>query len=377
MGTLTASAGYGGGLGDLLANIRHKASSGLKEFEQAAAPAFQHLDRVLDGDVRKFIRPGGKINEEAKTTATLLIGVSKTLGLDLNEKNLEITGSRVTPKYVQEIKKFQAAFNEAIELYKSNPEALKGKNAALYEKIDSLVKADPEYATKGTSRWLDFRLTVDGVVGNWTGTVLKALSTDDGKQLLFDQNHINTLNMIAGGYWIGKTAETMPEAKRNRDLYALENRQYDENGEPIVGPYESYSPLNGYSSGRAVRFRVRPDQSRVNQNLIAALNQAASELGFNEIYVSTAISGHSTYTTSGHISRHTKGNAFDIRSIDGMPCNIESREGAAKADRLVAWLQAHGFMRSERGNSRAVLWRFNDRARGGNHNNHIHVSMND
>lgn len=134
--------------------------------------------------------------------------------------------------------------------------------------------------------------------------------------------------------------------------------------------------LASLSNSSIVSFRHEKDRDDVNPALIQMINKAGIELGFSNISVGTAITGHSHYTTSGNVSRHTKGMAFDIDMIDGEPCNVSNPSGKAKADALVAWLVANGFTRnSESGNDKAVLWAYNDASKGGNHNNHIHVSM--
>ncbi len=137
---------------------------------------------------------------------------------------------------------------------------------------------------------------------------------------------------------------------------------------------EFYAKLKAQGGG-LVKFDEPQDIQRMNPLLLSTLNQAAIELGFNQIFVSCSITGHSPFTTSGHPSRHMKGLAVDIATIDGVACNVNNRVGKEKAERLVAWLKQNGFSTREYGNERAVLWGFNDPSRGGNHNNHIHVSM--
>ncbi len=142
-----------------------------------------------------------------------------------------------------------------------------------------------------------------------------------------------------------------------------------------VGAEERYEStgsftFNGQGTG-AVKFEEAQDIPRMSPELIAALNQAASELGFKEIFVTCAITGHGKNTKSGNPSRHMQGIAVDIGAIDGKRCNTNDPQGAAKADALVAWLQTKGFVHttSESGNDRAVIWRSDG------HYNHIHASL--
>ena len=126
--------------------------------------------------------------------------------------------------------------------------------------------------------------------------------------------------------------------------------------------------------GGSVAFRVGADQARVSPALLADLKRAAADLGF-QLGVGTAITGHSRLTTSGNISRHGSGAAVDINSINGVTFSSNPKAFTTLGDKLAAYLQGKGFARNvESGNNQAVLWGFNDPARGGNHLNHLHVS---
>ena len=143
-----------------------------------------------------------------------------------------------------------------------------------------------------------------------------------------------------------------------------------------------------------------------------------------KIVVGTARSGHSCYTTSGHVSRHMKGFGLDLPGfydltgtiapkdkmiscgnanvdVNGNPdptykdkkgniikpknkqtgkieLNPVSAEFKAIADKMVASaLQLKGAGRGEGVNVRGVLWYFNNPNKGGNHFNHVHYSNKD
>ena len=123
-----------------------------------------------------------------------------------------------------------------------------------------------------------------------------------------------------------------------------------------------------------VFFRVESDRARMNKALLKDLEKAAEISGLS-FMVTTAITGHSKYTTSGHISRHGAGNAVDIGIINGWSYGDQYIKFTYAATKLTATFESLGYKRnSEKGNPKAVLFGFNDKKLGGNHLNHIHVS---
>ena len=119
--------------------------------------------------------------------------------------------------------------------------------------------------------------------------------------------------------------------------------------------------------GDLLKFAYPQDYNKVNPKLLADLACAAVALGFCELKISSAITGHREFTETGRLSRHVKGNAVDISHIDGF--SVKGQVGKALAGRLVRFLLNQGYvLNRENGNTKAVLWL----SRG--HYDHIHVS---
>jgi len=111
----------------------------------------------------------------------------------------------------------------------------------------------------------------------------------------------------------------------------------------------------------------------INAQLLAEARANAKKAGINRIGITAGMNDHRLMTTSGNVSRHSRGNALDFGSFNGYP--VTSKEGAALAAAYAKAAQGTGYTRNrESGNARAVLYGFNDPARGGNHLNHVHVS---
>jgi hypothetical protein len=115
------------------------------------------------------------------------------------------------------------------------------------------------------------------------------------------------------------------------------------------------------------------DLTGINPQLVAENRRLAGQLGIRSMGITAGKNDHSLMTTSGNVSRHSRENALDIGSFNGYP--VTSSEGASLAAKFAAAAEAMGYTRNhESGNPRAVLYGFNDPARGGNHHNHVHVS---
>lgn len=116
------------------------------------------------------------------------------------------------------------------------------------------------------------------------------------------------------------------------------------------------------------------DLSGVNPQLIAEARRVALATGVRSLGGLTAIAGHRTTTTSGNPSRHTSGNALDFSRFNGL--SPLTPEGKSLAEQFASFATAnYGYTRNrENGNPRAILFGFNDPARGGNHLNHVHMS---
>lgn len=147
-----------------------------------------------------------------------------------------------------------------------------------------------------------------------------------------------------------KNLDTISEAMTKLKMTSLSNVKYD-----FDGTHNDY----------------------VNQGLLDDINKAAQAAGVVAT-ITTAKSGHSYKTKSGHKSRHMDGTGVDIAIIDGIGAGgaSNSTNGNAKfrmlGNKLASALESLGYKRNvERGNQKAVLWQTNT---GGNHFNHLHVS---
>jgi hypothetical protein len=117
----------------------------------------------------------------------------------------------------------------------------------------------------------------------------------------------------------------------------------------------------------------------VNQTLLDDIQQAASNVGIVAT-ITTAKSGHSQKTKSGHTSRHMSGAGVDIALLNGVGSGGASNSSNGSAEfralgnKLKDSLVSMGYTwNSESGNPKAVLWQTDT---GGNHYNHLHVSNN-
>jgi len=132
------------------------------------------------------------------------------------------------------------------------------------------------------------------------------------------------------------------------------------------------------------------DNGIINPNTILDLLRIGKGAKI-KIYVSTARKGHSCETTSGNLSRHMKGYGLDLggfydlngviaasnkmitssaSTASGVPANFKTI-----ADNFVSTaMQLSGAGRSEGVIQRGILWYFNEKAKGGNHFNHVHYS---
>lgn len=123
----------------------------------------------------------------------------------------------------------------------------------------------------------------------------------------------------------------------------------------------------------SVVFRVPQDKGQMNKFLLTDLYSAAQKTGF-KLTIGTAITGHGATTSSGGPSRHPKGTAVDINQINGVSYGSNKNLFTTWANELKRVLISMGYQQRESGNTKAVLFGFNDASRGGNHFNHLHVS---
>lgn len=120
--------------------------------------------------------------------------------------------------------------------------------------------------------------------------------------------------------------------------------------------------------------KAKGDSGKVNPQLVARI-QAAAEAAGIKASITTATTGHSKMTTSGNVSRHGAGHGVDIAVLDGVTYASNPKLFTQKAEALAKALEGLGATRNaESGHDFAVLFGFDDRAKGGNHKNHLHVS---
>ena len=145
----------------------------------------------------------------------------------------------------------------------------------------------------------------------------------------------------------------------------------------------------GSQTSGLMQVSRRANNDTVNQELLDDIKTAARNANV-KIQISWAMSGHSTKTVTGNISRHSTNDAVDISMLQDLDDSNETKlRGAGGAsnssngkktfrdagNRLKDALVALGYnWNSERGHQKAVLWQTNI---GGNHFNHLHVSNKD
>lgn len=132
---------------------------------------------------------------------------------------------------------------------------------------------------------------------------------------------------------------------------------------------------NDYKNNSKVTFSRPKDIKHINPTLINDLHKASRISGFS-IYVGSAYTGReNSKTTSGNVSRHTKGYAVDIPMINGISKASNVIKFTQLAESLARVFESMGYTRNkESGNPRAVLFGFNKKSMGGDHTNHVHVS---
>jgi len=124
-----------------------------------------------------------------------------------------------------------------------------------------------------------------------------------------------------------------------------------------------------------VSFHPRTKEDRLNPNILKDIQKAAENAGI-KVTINYAKTGHDKFTDSGNISRHWKGLAVDVSSIEGS--GWSSRADARKKgnlvaiDKFVSELGELGY-KIDQGESQArekVVLSFGTAG----HDDHIHVS---
>jgi hypothetical protein len=105
----------------------------------------------------------------------------------------------------------------------------------------------------------------------------------------------------------------------------------------------------------------------ISSALLKDINDAASNAGV-KVEITTAVSNHSSETSSGNKSRHPNGFAVDISRINDKAVSTSNRKDA---DNFVSKLKSMGYdtSGSESGHPKEVIWQTDNE-----HRNHVHVS---
>jgi hypothetical protein len=136
----------------------------------------------------------------------------------------------------------------------------------------------------------------------------------------------------------------------------------------------SSTPISQNLSNKSDRLKVKHPGALdgVNPELIATIVQMSMETGII-ITITAGKSDHGQFVKdSPNQSRHFVGDALDLGAFNDIGYGTDSVEFTKLGNICVEWLKAHGFQFGERGNKRGYLWQT---MIGGNHYNHIHVSI--
>jgi hypothetical protein len=141
---------------------------------------------------------------------------------------------------------------------------------------------------------------------------------------------------------------------------------------------EAFVQLNSTNYSHVKYDKDATQYDQLNQALLDDLQTAASKANV-VVTITTAKSGHGNLTINGRASRHATNTAVDIALLNGIGAGGASSgsngnpEFRRLGNKLKDALVSLGYVwNTERGNERAVLWQTN---LGGNHYNHIHVSV--
>jgi hypothetical protein len=131
----------------------------------------------------------------------------------------------------------------------------------------------------------------------------------------------------------------------------------------LINLIESDSMVSSMGLSNVTTDNDNTKYDTISDSLVKDINTAAKNAGL-KVTITTAKSGHSEMTKSGHKSRHTTGDAVDISIINGKKITKDL------GDKLANELKKLGYDTSgnESGNNKAVLWQVAD------HYDHIHVS---
>lgn len=167
---------------------------------------------------------------------------------------------------------------------------------------------------------------------------------------------------------------------RDPDFKAMERADQDHARNQILAKYTDTPPTPSYSGKPELKyigdygnlkFSGHPSDAYADNRLLAEINNTATTLGFN-LGVSSA-SRPGSVTKSGYTSRHAYGHALDISTINGQ--SVLTPQGRQYANALYEALASKGYTAGEHGDNKGIIWGPITGNIGGNHMNHIHVSL--
>jgi len=153
------------------------------------------------------------------------------------------------------------------------------------------------------------------------------------------------------------------QSKIIKDIFSI----YDTILENKLNEVDDVYPDVDFKDG--VVGNSRPSQDNINLSLLQDIETAAKYAGV-KVDVTTAVSGHDGETGSGHTSRHSSGNAVDIRRINGKDVSLSNHEDA---DKFVNALVSMGYAKNQEVSPTSTPKSVLTFGFGG-HDNHVHVS---
>lgn len=164
-------------------------------------------------------------------------------------------------------------------------------------------------------------------------------------------------------------AGSIPGSKSTATTFSIPDDSPDTGGglddNAIIGNYPTVQ--SNYKNVKFGRYGSSdPVKDQINPKLLTDISNAAIAAGV-VVTITTAVSGHDKYTSSGNISRHGAGTAVDISIIDGKAVRPNIKDTVEKFTNQLINL---GYVKNEEiGNSKAFLT-FGVK----DHNNHVHIS---
>lgn len=149
----------------------------------------------------------------------------------------------------------------------------------------------------------------------------------------------------------------------------------EETDRAVPTPSTPEREVRNYPRSGKIVWRYPEHEARINPELLRYLEAFVAKTGYG-LYISSSIRKGSI-TTSGNASRHQRGDAVDVGGIYiGGKLKSYDRDRTTwyrLGDIMSEFLQQNGFvLNKESGNKKAVLWKT---MTGGNHYNHLHISV--